>query len=151
MDWEEGVNQEIVFRLRLKFTNPQNCNLVVTNSMHPLTHKICFLSESERQFQRSTSRGEGEDATSPPRQHYSQAATARYLIMRKATKKSLKVSEWWAIKANKHYTTHSAHFTTKGGHSHLGCCIFPSKVALDSPSFVCQMQLLKANKYGNLN
>ena len=93
LEWEEGVNQEIVYRLRLKFTNPQNCNLVVTNSMHPLTHKICFLSESERQFQRSTSRGEGEDATSPPRQHYSQAATARYLIMRKATKKSLKVSE----------------------------------------------------------
>ena len=57
-----------------------------------------MVAESERQFQRSSSaltagRGEGEGVPSPQPNHYSQAATARYLIMRKATKKSLKVSE----------------------------------------------------------
>ena len=57
-----------------------------------------LLSGSERQFQRSSSaltaggRRESEGAASSGQpNHYSQAATARYLIMRKATKKSLKV------------------------------------------------------------
>ena len=63
---------------------------------------MSFFSGSERQFQRSSTaltsgggRGEGDgsggSAHSSAQQHYSQAATTRYLIMRKATKKSLKV------------------------------------------------------------
>ena len=66
-----------------------------------------LYSGSERQFQRSSTaltsggRGEGDGggaASGHQPNHYSQAATTRYLIMRKATKKSLKVRQMISTK-----------------------------------------------------